>query len=180
MNEPPQIPPMTNSRPAIRYQLTRRDLFANWMTVIFRNRILQVFVLAALALNEFLILAPDFGARAFSQSIFYAVAYLIGFLGFLAVTQCVLALANAFLLKHRGVLGEHVLEITDQGLVERTAFNEALHRWPIGRILSLGGYLYVYVSDNNSHQVPKRCFSPEEIGGFEAELRTRTRRSPTA
>ena len=106
MNEPPQIPPMTNSRPAIRYQLTRRDLFANWMTVIFRNRILQVFVLAALALNEFLILAPDFGARAFSQSIFYAVAYLIGFLGFLAVTQCVLALANAFLLKHRGVLGE--------------------------------------------------------------------------
>ena len=136
--------------------------------------------MVALALNEFLIVAPGFGARPLSETMLHAMGYLVGFIGFLAVTQCILALANAFLLKHRGVLGEHVLEITEQGLVERTAFNEALHRWPIGRILSLGGYLYIYVSDNNSHQVPKRCFSPEEIGGFEAELRTRTRRSPTA
>jgi len=72
------------------------------------------------------------------------------------------------------VVGRHVLEITEEGLIERTDYNETLHRWPsIGRILSLCGYLYIYVSDTNAHQVPKGCFSPQEIETFEADLRTR-------
>lgn len=178
MNTPPDLPPVVSPRRAIAYELTRWDVFANWMTVILRNRILQVFVMVALILNEWLVVGPSIGTRSLARTAFDAAVYAIGFFGFLVIVQCILGLANAFLPKHRGVVGRHVLEITEQGLVERTDCNEALHRWPsICRILTLGGYLYIYVSDDNSHQVPKRCFSPEEIDSFEADLRSHTKRA---
>jgi hypothetical protein len=90
----------------------------------------------------------------------------------------VFGLATAFLFKQRGVVGKHVLQITEQGLVESTDFNESLHKWPsVCRILSLWGYLYIYVSDMNTHQVPKRYFSPQEIADFEGELRARAKQA---
>jgi hypothetical protein len=142
------------------------------MTVIFRNRILQVFVLVMLVVNGWLILAPSFGKHPIGQVAFEAVLYVVGFVGFLVVVQALMGAAQAFLLPLRGVIGEHILEITDRGLIERTDCNETLHRWPLNRILSLGPYLYIYVSDTNSHQVPKRCFSPQEISAFEVALRS--------
>jgi hypothetical protein len=171
MNTPPQIPPPLPRHQSIRYQLTRGDVFANWMTIIFRNRMLQIFVLVALIING-CIWAPGFGARSTGFLVIEAGLYLVGFLGFLALVQAVMGAAHAFLAPLRGVVGEHTLEITDRGLIERTDCNETLHRWPMGRILSLGPYLYIYVSDTNSHQVPKRYFSPQEISAFEAALRT--------
>ena len=172
MSAPPEIPPVIRPHKAITYELTRWDVFANWMTVIFRNRILQVFVLVTLLFNGWIILAPKFSTHSFSRLLFDTLVYLMEFLGCIAFFQVALGLANAFIPKHRGVLGQHVLEITEQGLVERTDCNETLHRWPsICRILSLWGYLYVYVSDTNSHQIPKRCFSPQEMDSFEADLR---------
>lgn len=176
MNTPPIIPPVISSNRTITYEITRGDIFANWMLVILRNRILQVFVPLAFLINGCIILVPGLGTRPFSQTLFMAVAYAVSFIGFLAVLQGLAGFANAFIFKHRGVLGRHYMEITDQGLIERTEFNETLHRWPaIRRIISLGGYLFIYVSDNNSHQIPKRCFPPQEIAGFEAEVRARTK-----
>jgi hypothetical protein len=176
MNTPPDIPPVIGIQKAIVYELTRWDVFANWMTVILRNRILQVFVLATLLFNGWLILAPRFGTHSIAHFSFDTLVYLTGFLGCILFFQAVLGLANAFIPKHRGVVGQHVLEITEQGLVERTDCNETLHRWPsICRILSLWGYVYIYVSDSNSHQVPKRCFPRSEINRFVADLRQRAK-----
>jgi hypothetical protein len=178
MNTPSSIPPIIGPRRTITYEITRWDIFVNWMTVILRNRILQVFVLAMLVINGCLILASSLGRHSLVHLVIEAVIYLIVFVGILAFFQCVLGLANAFIPKHRGVVGRHILELTEQGLIERTDYNETLHRWPsISRVLSLGGYLYIYVSDTNSHQVPKRCFSPQEIDSFEADLRSRTRQT---
>lgn len=172
MNTPPEIPPVINPQRSIRYQITRWDLFTNWLTIFLRNRIIQVFVVAIMILNAGLILGPGLSARPFSRTVFYGVVYIIGFVGVLLVFQGIVGFATAFLLKQRGIVGQHVLEITEQGLVERTEFNETLHKWTsICRILSIGGYLYIYVSDNNCHQVPKRHFSIQEISAFEADLR---------
>ena len=174
MNTPPPIHPIIDPRRTITYEITRRDIFVNWMTVIFRNRILQIFVLVVLVFNGWLILAPGLGRHSLVRLVIEAVSCLIGFVGILAFFQCILGLANAYIPKHRGVVGRHIIEITEQGLIERTDCNETLHRWPsICRILSLGGYLYIYVSDTNSHQVPKRCFTRQEIESFEADLRSR-------
>jgi hypothetical protein len=173
MNTPPETPPIIALN-AISYEITRWDVFVNWMTVIFRNRILQVFVLATLVFNGWLILAPKFDMHSPARLLFDVLVFLTGFLGIFGLFQALFALANVLILKHRGVLGRHVLEITEQGLVERTDYNETLHRWSsICRVISLFGYLYIYVSDTNSHQVPKRCFPLSEIGRFEADLRRR-------
>jgi hypothetical protein len=176
MNTPPAIPPVVSPNRTITYEITRADIFANWMLVILRNRILQVFVPLMFLLNAWIFLAPGLGTRPFSHTLFMAVAYTVSFFGFLAVVQGLAGFANAFIFKHRGVLGRHYMEITDQGLIERTEFNDTVHRWPaIRRIISMGGYLFIYVSDNNSHQIPKRCFSPQEFASFEADLRARAR-----
>jgi hypothetical protein len=87
MNTAAQIPPPLPRHQSIRYQLSRGDVFANWMTVIFRNRILQVFVLVMLVVNGWLILAPSFGKHAIGQVAFEAVLYVVGFVGFLVVVQ---------------------------------------------------------------------------------------------
>jgi len=65
--------------------------------------------------------------------------------------------------KYRGFLGEHELEVRDEGLVERTDVNESLHRWSgFHKIVKTTRYLYIYVTDNNVHIVPRRCFASEQ------------------
>jgi len=162
---------------SLTYELTRSDVFVHWMTVILRNRILQVFLVVALIFNAWIILAHGLTTRPLSRTIFDALVYVAGFLGFLLAVQGVLGLANAFLLKQRGVVGRQTLEISDQGLIERTDCNETLHRWhSVCRIVSLGPYLYIYVGDNNSHPVPKRYFSLQEIDSFLGDLRRHSER----
>ncbi len=178
MNNPPELPPVIGPRVGITYELTRWDLFANSMTVILRNRILQVFVIVAFIFNGWVTLAPGLLTRPIFYTALAGIIFLIEFGGFLALCMCVFGLASSFLLRQRGLVGKHVLRITDQGLVESTDFNESLHKWPsVCRILSLWGYLYIYVSDMNTHQVPKRCFSPQEIADFEAALRAHAKQA---
>jgi YcxB-like protein len=79
--------------------------------------------------------------------------------------------------KNRGVVGEFAFEIRDDGLLEKTSFNESLHRWAgFHRIAASGAYFFVFVTDNNVQYIPFRAFpSKEEAGRFEAELRRRVK-----
>ena len=167
---------MVRPRRAITYRLTRWDLWANFLTIFLRSWIIQVFIVVAMLFNGWLFVGPGITTRPFFLTVLKGVLFLITFVGLMVVCQCVLGLATAFLLKQSGLVGQHVLEITEAGLIERTEFNETLHKWPaVCRILSVCGYLYIYVSDNNSHQVPKRCFSAQEIADFEADVRAHAR-----
>jgi hypothetical protein len=40
--------------------------------------------------------------------------------------------------------------------------------------MNIFGYLFVYVGDQNAHQVPRRRILPEQMAYFERELRART------
>jgi hypothetical protein len=88
MNTPPEPPPVIGSRLAITYEVTRWDLFANSMTVILRNRILQVFVPLALIFNGWVTLAPSLLTCPVSYTVVAGVIFLIEFGGFLAVCMC--------------------------------------------------------------------------------------------
>jgi hypothetical protein len=177
MNPASAIPPVINPDHTITYAVTRWDVFVNWMTVMIRNRLLQIFIPASMVLCVVLRLLPQLGRESLRRLLVEAALYCLGFLVFLVIFQAILGLASAFLMPHRGVVGQHTLEITEAGLIERTDVNETLHRWPgVCRITSLFGYLFIYVGENNSHQVPKRAFAPEFIGRFEAEVRARMRR----
>lgn len=180
MNIPPPIPtpippPTAAFGRAIRYELTRVDLFVNLMTVIFRNRLLQIFIPVAMIATIWTFLSGPQADRTIEEMVVRAILYIIGYIVILALTLGLFGSVQAFLLPQKGVVGEHILEITDIGLVERTAFNESLHKWPsISRIFSFGGYLFIYVGESNCYYVPKRGFQLSEIREFESELRVRS------
>jgi hypothetical protein len=156
------------------YDLTRGDLFIGFLTVILRNRMLQIIVLSFLVVSEIVVITFGLGSGLFSSAavgcVFYAVVYCV----LLSISLACMSLAMAYLPKERGVVGQHILEITEQGLVERTTFNESMHKWPaICRIVSQFGYLYIYVSYGVYHQVPKRRVPAREMTDFETQLQAR-------
>jgi len=115
---------------------------------------------------------PEMSARPMGFKIFYAVF-------FPAAMFCVVGLATMVLMsfmvmfkKHRGSLGDHELEIRDEGLAERTDVNESLHRWAgFHKVVTTSRYLYIYVTDNNVHIVPRRYFASEEdLNAFRQEI----------
>lgn len=172
MEKPPDVPPLLTPQRVITYNLTRWDLVVNSVTLLLRNRVIQVMVPVFLILNGALIVGPGAADRPLSHTVISAVVFAVAFIGLILLVLLLLGLATAFLFKQRGVVGRHVLEITDRGLIERTDYNETVHRWDsVCRIMNSCGYLFIYVSDMNSHQVPKCCFSPSEIAAFETDLR---------
>ena len=68
------------------------------------------------------------------------------------------------------------MEIRDEGLLERTDVNESLNRWAgFHKIVTTSQYLYIYVTDNNVHIVPKRCFASERaLKEFQGEMQKHT------
>jgi hypothetical protein len=175
MSTPPPIPPVIGPIATITYDLTRGDLFVNSLTVLFRNRILQVIVFGMLLFNGCVVVMPKVGKIPTGQLWFEVAFWFILMIGIFVALQLFVALALAFVQKQQGVVGQHTLEITEQGLVERTAFNDTLHKWPsICRICSQFGYVFIYVSDTNSHQVPVRRVNEGQLEFFLTALRART------
>jgi hypothetical protein len=91
------------------------------------------------------------------------------------VTQVVIQGLWLLLYKNRGVVGDHELEIRDDGILTRTPFNESLHRWSgFQKIASSKSYLYVFVTDNNVEYIPLRCFaSTQDAERFQDEIQKR-------
>lgn len=172
MNE---VPPRISQLPSITYRLTRWDLFANHMTLWMRNRILQLILVLFLSFELWFGLFRFPGHFSALKLAYRCLVILVTSVGLMLVTFVFVGLAMSFLLKQRGVICEHVLEITDEGLVESTEMNRTMHRWAsICRIMNIFGYLFVYVGDQNAHQVPRRRILPEQMAYFERELRART------
>ena len=94
----------------------------------------------------------------------------------------IIATPTVMLGKGRGLLGEHVLTITDEGLVERTDAGESLYRWKsFHKVKSTRRYFYIYVTDVFVQIVPKRIFaSRDEAQSFRNEIESRIKAAPTA
>ncbi len=163
---PPPIPPVISEQTAktVRYSLTRGDIL-RWQFYLFcRHRVLIGFIVIVglgLAWND--CRTPEFAAFPIATKILYAIfmaALMLFFVG--GATMASMALTVMFK-KYRGVLGEHELEIRDDGLVERTDVNESVHRWAgFHKIITKRGYLFIYVTDANAHIVPRRFFASEQ------------------
>jgi len=172
---PPLIPPIIDAprRTTIKYSLTRWDILRWQFYLLIRNRIVIAFVLiASLALVWTDLCTSEMSARPIGFKIFYSMF-------FIAVMFCVVGLVTTVLTscmvmfkKYRGFLGDHELEIRDDGLVERTDVNESLHRWAgFHKIVMTGRCLYIFVTDNNVHIVPRRYFNSEDmLKAFRDEL----------
>jgi aspartate/methionine/tyrosine aminotransferase len=80
---------------------------------------------------------------------------------------------------NRGLTGEHILQIREEGLSVKTEVNEALYRWPgFDKTRSSGSFFFVFVTDNTVIYVPQRCFgSNQEAKQFKEEIAKRTGKS---
>ena len=74
---------------------------------------------------------------------------------------------------HPGILGEHELELTTEGLVERTSVGESRVAWRgIERIAIDGRHTFVYLGGPTAHVVPQHI-DAGDYGSFVAELMQR-------
>jgi hypothetical protein len=81
-------------------------------------------------------------------------------------------LIMAFLLKFyitkratssKGVLGEHVIEISVDGLKETTDVNDSFHSWKgIVGVVQNKDYIFIYINPSTAHIIPKRFFSSKD------------------
>jgi hypothetical protein len=107
--------------------------------------------------------SPEMAERPLSERITFGIFFSLFLLCSIALGQFGFLVLWILLRKGRGMFGHHELIVRDDGLLERTDVNESLHRWPgFHKIISSGGYLYIFVTDTQAHVVPKRCFTSTE------------------
>jgi hypothetical protein len=168
---PPVIPtaPMTHT-----YELTRMDLFRGQISAMWRSRIMRgslaVFLVVVGVMGFLTERAPGIGVKIFSAAVNVLLWLIFWFL-----LQTVVAVILVWTREHVGVLGRHTLVIGEEGLVEKTDYNEGLHRWSgMHRVKDSGGYLFLHVTEAIYHQVPKRSFkSAAELQSFRSAIEQR-------
>ena len=106
---------------------------------------------------------PELAAHPIGFKIFYAIFFTAAMFCIVGLAMMLMMVCIVMFKKFRGSLGDHELEIQDEGLVERTDVNESLHRWAgFHKIVRTNRYLYIYVTDNKVHIVPRRYFASEQ------------------
>ena len=176
---PPPTPPVIEAprSTTIRYSLTRWDILRWQFYQLIRNRVFIGFVLIfSLGQAWNYLRTAEMAAYSLGFKVFYAVFFSVAMLGLVGIVTAVLMGCTVLFKKLRGSLGDHELEIRNEGLVERTDVNESVHRWAgFHKVVTTGRYLYIYVTDNNVHIVPRRCFaSAQEQKAFQDEMRRHT------
>ena len=96
---------------------------------------------------------------------------------FATIGQVIVTAIMAYAREQKGVIGKHTLVLTDDGLIERTDYNETLHRWKgLFRVRESGHYIFLYVTEAQYHLMPKCSFaSVDEMRSFLDEIQGRAR-----
>lgn len=160
----------------LRFTNTRRDLFFAHCRLALQSRGLRVFLVplsAWILYSGFTYSGIQDKSAAFK--IFYSLLYLALLLGVGALAGIAVTALNALLVKGKGVLGEHTLTITDEGLEERTAYNRTLSSWAaLPPVRSSSAYHFVFIAENMAHVVPRKRPPLEgEVDAFVAAVKDR-------
>ena len=167
----------------IRYVVTRGDLLFATLRSILRNRFLSVLWSALIVwacydqVHSAKVVDHSTGYKVF-LCVFLAATYLVMLFG----ATFVLTSAMVLLRKNTGLLGEHELSISDEGIVESTAHNHSTYRWSCyHRTVSTRNYLMLYVTEGQFHIISKRRrLLGGDLAAFEALLREKTKRAQQA
>lgn len=162
----------------IRYDTTRGDLLYANCRAITRNSFLLVFWsivivwVCYMALQDPKVSEHGFGYKVAFALVMAAFYYAL----FFAATFSVMA-GMVLLRKNTGVLGEHRLSISAEGLIESTIHNESLNRWSAyHKTVSTKRYLMLYVTEGQFHIISKkRPLLEGDLAAFEAALNEKTK-----
>jgi len=161
----------------IRYELTRKDILAFQVRALSRHRLfvgmLVIFYLTIVWVDSRPV--PGHEVPLAMRLIIGILAGLVALLslGFIGAALLVLLVRSA---KHKNVLGEHSLSLTDEGLLSKSATGEGLLKWcGIHKVVSTPKYLIIYLNESMAKLIPKRAFlTIEAAAAFEQEIRRRT------
>lgn len=65
--------------------------------------------------------------------------------------------------RNEGIIGEHTIVISEEGLREITKVNNSLYLWcGIAKIKQDNSYIYIYIEEFMAHIIPKKSFRSEE------------------
>ena len=160
----------------LRYALTRWDLFRAGLRAVVCQRVLLIVAIPLLIFTWWSTYTFDENRELPSAvRIMIATLTTATCAGVGIFAAALIVASQSFLRRDTGVLGEHTLEITDEGLVESTEVNRSLANWRTSfRIHETSRYAYIYVSVGNAHVVPKARPPLEgSVAEFLGELRAR-------
>ncbi|MCX5658394.1 MAG: YcxB family protein [Planctomycetota bacterium] len=160
------------------YQLTRLDLAEMSVSQMFRSRY-NFYFLLGMTVTVATTCTTIFGFSDEWSMLALLVEWLRVAAQFLLTVIPVLILIRvlrAFVLRQKGVVGTHTLTITELGLVEKTAYNETLHRWmTLLQVRMSRRCVLIFVKPGLVHAVPIRSFaSAEEMKKFVDEIKYRS------
>jgi hypothetical protein len=174
---------MAMEEKVVRYTLTRKDLFAFQFHALMRNRTLQGMTILFMLffMCQMYNTPPPQGQPEHPLGMKIAVAIVGGLMALLVMF--VFMFLIIFLMvrtnKFKGLLGEHVLTLTDAGMSTRSPHTESSRKWTgLLKLASTNKHLFLYVNETSAQIVPKRYFaSPAEAQSFERVIWERKRTS---
>jgi hypothetical protein len=169
------VPPVSSR--AVQFSLSRWDVvFCRLWVLAHNGKLMAILLLMCLGVPILSYQRPENIGFPVAHFVVYSAITFILMACLMTVFQILFHMFWVFVNKNRGVVGEHTIEIRDDGLIERTAVNESLHRWPgFGKIQASRRYLFIFATDNIVHYVPLRSFpSAEAATDFRNELQSRT------
>lgn len=90
--------------------------------------------------------------------IFYFIEWFIGWL-ILFIILIILAVPR----KDKGILTEHKISLSENGITEITAVNRSESSWNgISNVVQTKCFIFIYTSKRASHVIPKRAFPSKE------------------
>lgn len=141
----------------LRYTLTRWDLFRAQLRGFMCNNRALLWLMLIAAVYMFYTSMTDSSAvdRSLAVKLISAFLMVIVVLGAAFLAGMSVVVLNLFLSKGKGVLGEHTLEVTEEGLEERTEFNVSLQRWNgIPKVQKMGLSYLIFITDASAHVIP--------------------------
>ncbi len=165
----------------LRYELTRWDLFkAQLLAIPFQRPVVVFLLLFLVGMWAFVFCSQQ--SLEDADIIFSAIAATVVTLlagSAVAVITAILVAFRTLVGSDPGVLGEHTLELTDEGLIESTAVNRSVHSWATPfRVRPTIGYVFVFITRDQGHIIPlNRAPLEGSVGLFLEELQARIHRT---
>jgi hypothetical protein len=181
MNEqgvPPHIPPplpdvaRSGNALTIRYTIEPRDVRGFQLYGLTHGnagKIRRFFLLVLVGFSIWMTMGvkdSDFPARVTNHAAMRIILFCIYFLILFVIWRILEFLTIRIVLwraltseKNKSIICEHTMSLTDDALIETTAFNEGRNLWKgVHRVVDTADYIYIYLSVHSAHIIPKRAF----------------------
>jgi hypothetical protein len=150
------------------YKNTVSDILAFMLYHSLHRRALQLMILAMVVVTSISTIQEIPHEAAFPVNVmtFIILETIVVGIGLLAIGG--ISILCLILNKDKAAITEHTVSIDENGLTEETVFNRSEFKWAgIQKLVRSDRHIFVYVSPNAAHVIPRRAFaSPTEWDEF--------------